>query len=61
MCSNADRLVSFYAGASPDDSGRYLRDTHIWPDDRLERTHDYIQWLFPLREQSGFKVSAGVG
>ena len=58
MRSHADRLVSFYAGVSPDDSGRYLRDIHIWPDERLERTHDYIQWLFPLRERSGFNVTA---
>ena len=60
MRSNSERLVSFYAGVTPDDSGRYLRDIHIWPDERLERTHDYIQWLFPLRDRSGFNATAPV-
>jgi hypothetical protein len=58
MRANADRLVSFYAGVAPNDSGWYLHDIHIWPDERLERTHDYIQWLFPLRERSGFNMTA---
>lgn len=60
MTTNSDRLIRFYAGAAPDDSGRYLRDIHIWPDERLERTHDYIQWLFPLKERSGFNPHAPV-
>ena len=60
MRADSDRLVSFYAGVTPDDSGRYLRDIHIWPDERLEPTHDYIQWLFPLRERSGFNATAPV-
>src|ERR1700730_17438308 len=29
-----------------------------WSDDDLERTHDYIQWLFPLAESSGFNRDA---
>ena len=29
-------------------------------DDRLERTHDYIQWLFPLPERSGAQPDAPV-
>jgi hypothetical protein len=60
MRPNANRLVSFYAGVSPHDAGRYLREIHIWPNERLEQTHDYIQWLFPLRERSGFNVTAPV-
>src|SRR5205807_2173322 len=31
-----------------------------WPDDQLETIHDYIQWLFPLPEPSGFNVAAPV-
>lgn len=29
-------------------------------DDRLERTHDFIQWLFPLPERSGAQPDAPV-
>jgi len=52
------RLLSFYAGAGPDDRGRFLREILQWSDDELERTHDYIQWLFPLTEPSGFHPGA---
>jgi hypothetical protein len=38
--------------------GRYLREIQEWPDDQLESVHDYIQWLFPLPEPSGFNVAA---
>jgi len=51
-------IIKFYAGDSADDRGRYLRDILKWPDERLESTHDYIQWLFPLREASGFNPHA---
>ena len=45
-------LLRFYAGTGPDDRGRFLREIHQWPDDELEHTHDYIQWLFPLAERN---------
>ena len=50
-------LVSFYTGLTPDDSGRFLREIQAWSFDKLESTHYYIQWLFPLPERSGFNVS----
>jgi hypothetical protein len=51
-------LLAFYAGEAPDHRGRYLADI-VRRDDRwLEATHDYIQWLFPLREPSGVLPSA---
>jgi hypothetical protein len=31
-----------------------------WSDEDLERTHDYIQWMFPLAEPSGFNVDAPI-
>jgi hypothetical protein len=40
-------IVSFYAGKTPDDRGRYLKDIQQWPDHRLESVHDFIQWMFP--------------
>lgn len=47
------RLLAFYAGTAPDDRGRSLADVQSMTDDELEGVHDYIQWLFPLRERSG--------
>lgn len=54
------RIVGFYSGATPDHRGRYLHEIQRWPDDQLEKVHDYIQWLFPLPEPSGFNLAAPV-
>lgn len=51
-------LLAFYRGTGRDAAGRLLRDIREWDDDRLEYTHDYIQWLFPLREPSRFNEAA---
>lgn len=53
-----DRLIRFYAGDGADHRGRPLREIQQWPDDQLETVHDYIQWLFPLPEASGFNLAA---
>jgi hypothetical protein len=53
-------IISFYSGNTPDDRGRYLKDIQQWPDHRLESVHDFIQWLFPLREPSGVNPGAPV-
>jgi len=51
-------LLAFHAGTGTDHRGRYLRDI-LQRDDRwLETTHDYVQWLFPLREPSSVLPSA---
>lgn len=55
---SADRIVSFYRHESADDRGRSLRQIWGWDHDRLERVHDYIQWLFPLRERSMVNFTA---
>ena len=60
VCADECRLVAFYSGASPDDRGRRLADIQAWGFDELEHTHDYIQWLFPLRKRSPFNPSAPV-
>jgi hypothetical protein len=52
-------LLSFFRGG-PDDRGRTLDEILSWNRDRLEYTHDYIQWLFPLRDRSGANPSAPV-
>lgn len=52
------QLLAFYRQEAPDSQGRTLAD--IWQQSAvwLECTHDYIQWLFPLREASAFSARA---
>ena len=45
-------LVNFLSGSSPDHQGRYLRDIWDFDDKAIEKTHDFIQWMFPLTEKS---------
>lgn len=54
------RILDFYSGRGRDDRGRTLLDILGWTDTRLEEVHDYIQWLFPLRERSGANPDAPV-
>jgi len=54
------RIIAFYSGTEPDNRGRYLHDIQQWADDKLEAIHDYIQWLFPLPEASGFNLAAPI-
>jgi hypothetical protein len=53
-------IIAFYNGAAPDHRGRYLNEIQAWPDEYLEAAHDYIQWLFPLPEPSGFNAAAPI-
>ena len=53
-------ILRFYGGAATDSRGRKLADVLAWDDDRLEAVHDYIQWLFPLPEASGFNPGAPI-
>jgi hypothetical protein len=46
------RIVAFFRGTGRDDRGRSITDVHALSLDDLEDIHDYIQWLFPLREPS---------
>jgi hypothetical protein len=60
MSDDSERLLSFYAGTRPDDHGRWLSEIQLWSDRELEQVHNYIQWLFPLAERSGFNVDAPI-
>lgn len=60
MAIEANPLVGFYLGESPDRRGRTIRKIWAFKDDELEAVHDFIQWLFPLAERSGFNPSAPV-
>jgi Opioid growth factor receptor (OGFr) conserved region len=56
--SSRDPIVRFYSHESTDDRGRSLRQIWEWDHGRLEGVHDYIQWLFPLREPSAVNYTA---
>lgn len=56
--ADSDPIVSFYLGRSRDNNGRRLEDIWAWDNHKLEETHDYIQWLFPLRKMSQFNPKA---
>ncbi len=58
MSGEGRRIVAFFEGAAPDDRGRFLSDILRLDDAALEYTHDFIQWLFPMRERSGANPSA---
>lgn len=45
-------VVAFLEGEGPDGRGRSLFDVLAFDNAALERTHDFIQWLFPLPEPS---------
>lgn len=60
MASASDPLLRFYAGTGTDHRGRRLEDIWRFSLDELERSHDYIQWLFPLVEKSQFNRAAPV-
>lgn len=46
------KLIAFLRGTGPDSQGRLHADILNFSDEELEEVHDYIQWLFPLREKS---------
>jgi Opioid growth factor receptor (OGFr) conserved region len=51
-------LVDFYRGLAADTEGRNLADLWAFSDDEMEEVHDFIQWVFPLREPSRFNPDA---
>jgi hypothetical protein len=52
------KIIDFYDGISPDSENRMLFDILAQPLDWMEMCHDYIQWLFPLKEESNFNPDA---
>jgi hypothetical protein len=52
------RLIEFYRGTGTDNTGRTLARILDYDDDAMESSHDFIQWLFPLREASQFNRHA---
>jgi hypothetical protein len=54
----SSQLLEFYRGAGRDREGRLLKEMWDWSDNELEGRHDYIQWMFPLKEASRFNPDA---
>jgi hypothetical protein len=55
-----DPLLRFYRLEGGDARGRLLSEIWTWDAARLERVHDYIQWLFPLPQPSAFNPDAPI-
>jgi hypothetical protein len=53
-----DPIVRFYRGGGRDGAGRTIDQVWAFPTEDLEAIHDFIQWLFPLRERSAFVPGA---
>jgi hypothetical protein len=51
-------IISFFEMRCPDSEGRMLDEILDKSDDWFEFCHDYIQWLFPLKEPSQFNPDA---
>jgi hypothetical protein len=60
MTIRSNALIDFYSGRSPDFRGRMIDDIWAMSFDDLEYTHDFIQWLFPLRERSAVQPNVPV-
>lgn len=58
--TGSSRIVAFLEGEGPDGRGRDVFQILAFNDTRLESTHDFIQWLFPLAEASGAVADAPV-
>ena len=51
-------LIRFYRGVATDSEGRTLAELWSLSDSEMEEIHDFIQWMFPLREPSRFNPDA---
>ena len=58
--SHKSAIIDFYSLEKADNRNRYLPEIWQKDDHWLEATHDYIQWLFPLKERSRFNVNAPI-
>jgi hypothetical protein len=54
----SSRIIQFYRLIGTDTEGRRLDEIWTWPDERTERVHDFIQWMFPMDQASGVNPDA---
>ena len=50
-------IYKFLKGLEPDDQGRLIHQIWNFSDIEIERTHDFIQRLFPLNEPSALSLN----
>lgn len=55
-----DPIIAFYTHQGTDHKGRTLKQIWNFSDIELEKTHDYIQWLFPTHIESRFNSNAPI-
>jgi hypothetical protein len=55
-----ERWVRFYLNQGPTTEGYRFAQIMSWGEQQLEETHNYIQWLFPIRERSPINPNAPV-
>jgi Opioid growth factor receptor (OGFr) conserved region len=53
-------LARFTSGEGVDDRGRTLAQVQAFDVRRMEAVHDFIQWMFPLRDRSAYNPGAPV-
>ena len=53
-------LINFYEEAGTDQSGRTFNGIILLNDESLEKSHDFIQWLFPTTQKSAFNKQTPV-
>ena len=58
--SDPNPIVAFLTGQGTDAAGRDVFEVIAFDDPAIERVHDFIQWLFPLRERSGAQPQAPI-
>jgi hypothetical protein len=51
-------IIKFYSLEGPDSERRTLPSYWTMSDDEMESIHDFIQWMFPLRDPSAFNPDA---
>lgn len=53
-------LLGYYSGQGTDGKGRTLAEVQALDHNRMEYYHDFIQWMFPLRQASAYNSGAPV-
>lgn len=53
-------ITSFHRGLAVDNRGRRRDEILAWDDQRLETSHDFVQWILPTRKRSAFNPDAPV-
>ena len=55
---SASAIVRYYSGEGVDNRGRSLAEIQALDAARMEYYHDFIQWMFPVRQRSVYNPDA---